>query len=465
MKTRPTRIATIILVCGLAGCSSTWQREPVAFRPAGTPAAMNQAPATGNAQGDPTWQDRYWTQSVTSAETRANPAPRHAPGAEAGFPDSPAPAYAASDSSSGTIGAGRPGALGSTTSGQGTSDDGLGWYSGTFDESLAGSTPPEDAAGSANISQVTDTFEGADFDPVVSRDGSFIVFASTQHRATSDLYLKRLGSSVLTQITSDPGHDMMPSISPDGRWIAFTSNRSGNWDIYVMPIDGGKALQLTTDGAPDLHPSWSPDGNGLVFCRFGEAGRRWELWVLDMRTPTLSFFIGEGLFPEWSPVAGTGASGMDRILYQRSRERGSRSFGVWTIDYGNGEATNPMLIASSPTQAYINPTWSPDARWVAFAGVPNDADWADRGAPRPSNADLFLASVEGGNRVPLTSGRGVDLMPTFAPDGTLFFISDRSGHDNLWMMTTHGAIQTATGRVPMGAPVFAGAEGGGAEGH
>lgn len=439
----------LVLLCGAAaGCSSMWQREPVVFRPgyegesATTGARMErggrgQTPTTGNAQGTPSWQSRYWAAADGAPLTD-------------GFPDSP-----------GSASLGGPGALGSTTSGRGTSDDGLGWYSGTFDESLATSRPPTDAGGSANVSKVTDTFEGADFDPVISRDGRFMVFASTQHRATADLYLKRMGSSVLTQITSDPGHDIMPSISPDGKWIAFTSNRSGNWDIYVMPIDGGKALQLTTDAAPDLHPSWSPDGNGLVFCRFGQTARRWELWVLDMRTPTISFFIGEGLFPEWCPVASTGSNGSDRILYQRSRERGSRSFGVWTIDYGNGEAANPMLIASSASQAYINPTWSPDGQWVAFAGVPNDADWAERGAPRPSNADLYLASVEGGNRVPLTSGRGVDLMPTFAPDGTLFFISDRSGHDNVWMMTTHEAIQTATGRVPMGAPVFTQAE----EGH
>ncbi len=436
------RPALLLALSGLGvGCSSSWQREPVTFRPttADNANTQPQTPTTGNAQGTPTWQ--YESLALAGPATD-------------GFPDSPPGTPTASSSNPGRT----PGALGSTTSGQGTSDDGLGWYSATIDESLASSLPPDDAGGSANISQVTDTFEGADFDPVISRDGGFIVFASTQHRPTADLYLKRLGSSVLTQLTSDPGHDMMPSISPDGQWIAFTSNRSGNWDVYVMPIDGGKALQLTTDAAPDLHPSWSPDGNSLVFCRFGEAARRWELWVLDMRTPTLSFFIGEGLFPEWCPIAATGSNGSDRILYQRARERGSRSFGVWTIDYGNGEAANPMLIASSPSQAYINPTWSPDAQWVAFAGVPNDADWAERDAPRPSNADLFLASVEGGNRVPLTSGRGVDLMPAFAPDGTLFFISDRSGHDNLWMMTTHQAIQTATGRVPMGAPVFTNAE-------
>lgn len=447
------RPALLVALAGsLAGCSASWQREPVAFRPAPAHAATSQAapaqtPATGNAQGAPSWQSGW---EAGQGGPIVSAAASNTPPTTDGFPDSPAPA--------------RPDfpAPNTAANASGSSDDGLGWYTGTFSEPLADSRPVEDAGGSANISQVTQTFEGSDFDPIVSRDGSFMVFASTQHRPTADIYLKRMGSTVLTQLTSDPAHDMMPSISPDGQWIAFTSNRSGNWDIYVMPIDGGKALQLTTDTAADLHPSWSPDGNSLVFCRYGQTARRWELWVLDMRTPTISFYIGEGLFPEWCPVAGTGSNGSDRILYQRSRERGSRSFGVWTVDYGHGEASNPMLIASGPDQAFINPSWSPDGRWVAFAGVPADAHWSERNTPRPSNADLFLASVEGGNRVRLTSGSSVDLMPTFAPDGTLLFISDRSGTDCVWMMTTREAIQTATGRVPMGQPVFTQA---GDEGH
>lgn len=444
----PFRIGALLIVAGLAGCSTTVQRGPVA---ATTSDDIEPMPARVEPRATPT--------GVATARPTSRPTNQAA--STDGFPDSPAPVYAAYESSNSTNTNAqsptpyrRPGPIGSTTSGFDTPDDGLGWYSGTFEESLASATPPPNPQGTANISQVTTTFDGADFDPVISRDGSFMVFASTQHRPTADIYLKRTGSSVLTQITSDPAHDMMPSISPDGQWIAFTSNRSGNWDIYVMPITGGKALQLTTDAAADLHPSFSPDGQSLVFCRFGQASRRWELWVLDMRTPTLAFFIGEGLFPEWCPIAGTGQGGTDRIVYQRARERGSRAFGVWTIDYGHGEATNPMLIAAAPNHAYINPTWSPDAKWIAFASVPSDADWAERGAPRPSNADLVLASVEGGNRVPLTSGRGVDLMPTFAPDGSLLFISDRTGHDNVWMMTTREAIHTATGRVPMGTPVY-----------
>mgnify|MGYP006257062527 FL=1 len=67
------------------------------------------------------------------------------------------------------------------------------------------------------------------------------------------------------QLTASPGHDWGPVWSPDGRRIAFASNRSGNFDVYVMDADGGNVEQLTDDPAEDFEPVWSPDGKHLAF--------------------------------------------------------------------------------------------------------------------------------------------------------------------------------------------------------
>jgi hypothetical protein len=150
----------------------------------------------------------------------------------------------------------------------------------------------------ANVARVTFAEEGADFDPCVSPDGSRLVFASTQHRATADIYIKRTDSRVVTQLTNDPAEDAMPKVSPDGERIAFASNRAGSWDIYVMPIGGGKAVQISSDLADEIHPSWSPDGSQLVFGRLGEATGRWEMWIVSLQNPSVAHFIGFGLFPE-----------------------------------------------------------------------------------------------------------------------------------------------------------------------
>ncbi|MBX3357245.1 MAG: PD40 domain-containing protein [Phycisphaeraceae bacterium] len=298
--------------------------------------------------------------------------------------------------------------------------------------------------GMESLSQVTFAAEGGAFDPCVSRDGKMIVFTSTQHRPTADIYIKPVNGRTLTQLTADPAHDIMPVISPDGQRIAFASNRAGSWDIYVMSVNGGQAVQVTSDKTHELHPSWSPDGTRLVFCRLGEVSGRWEMWVSDVNQTASSEFIGYGLFPSWSPVAAGGEGGRDKILFQRSRERGDRAFSVWTLDYKPGDTSSPTEIASSQSAALINPAWSPDGQRIVFGVVPNPGA-ATGGATRPQMADLWMADITGGGRVNLTAGRFVNLMPTWSPDGRIYFVSDRGGVDNIWSIGTEKAVFAATG--------------------
>ncbi len=292
-----------------------------------------------------------------------------------------------------------------------------------------------------NVARVTFAEEGADFDPSVSRDGSKLVFASTQHRRTADIYIKNTDGRVVTQLTNDPADDINPQISPDGTKIAFASNRSGSWDIYVMPVTGGKAVQVTDDPANEIHPSWSPDGRQLVFSRQSEVSSRWEMWIVDTANPSASQYIGDGLFPQWCPVAATGTEGADRIMYQLPRERGRRSFAVWTVDISNGRAMNASQIASSASTALINPAWSPDGRWIVFSEVMAPA--TPNAAARPAQAILWMTSLNGEARVRLTSGEGVSLGPVWGPGNRLFFVSDRTGADNIWTMDVGNAVQSA----------------------
>lgn len=330
-----------------------------------------------------------------------------------------------------------------------------------FSVALRHALPSEASSGIAdrnapNANQITYTFDGADFDPMVSTDGSMIVYASTQHRPTPDIYLKHVGSSVIRQLTNDESSNAMPALSPDGSRVAFCSDRSGNWDVYVMPVSGGPAVQITNDASHDIHPSWSPDGSRLVFGRLGQTTRRWEMWVIDASSPSVSEFIGFGMFPEWCPVAGTGENGSDKILFQRSRERGDRAFGLWTLDYGNGRVGNLTQIIASPLSAFINASWAPDGKHIAFATVPTPAAWSDASAPRPPRAELWMMPVTGGARVALTSGDAVDLMPTWGPDNRIFFVSDRSGSDNIWSMDLSPAILAITGSEPPSRSVITG---------
>ncbi len=287
----------------------------------------------------------------------------------------------------------------------------------------------------ANASPFTDGRVGADFDPSVSPDGRFVVFASTRHRETPDLFLKHVGGSVLTQLTDESSSEVMPAISPDGKRVAFVSDRNGAWNLYVMPVTGGRPVQLTRDASPDLHPSWSPDGTKIVFCRQGRSSGRWELWVVDADNPSVSRYIGEGLLPRWCPVQGTGSGGADRIVYQRPRERDDGAYGVWMMDFAGGEAGSPMHLVSLPDAACINPSWSPDGRHVVYSVVPTDGAAA--------SGQLWMTNVEGSWRVALTGGPWRDHLPVWASDGRVYFVSNRTGTESIWSVDAGRVLASA----------------------
>ena len=63
-----------------------------------------------------------------------------------------------------------------------------------------------------------------------------------------------------------------PVYSPDGQWLAFTSNRGGNWDLYVMRPDGTGLRQVTSHAGKDDHAAWSPDSRELAFVSTRDGG-------------------------------------------------------------------------------------------------------------------------------------------------------------------------------------------------
>ncbi|MEM8756151.1 MAG: DPP IV N-terminal domain-containing protein [Planctomycetota bacterium] len=292
----------------------------------------------------------------------------------------------------------------------------------------------------ADLSRISFSSVGADFDPVATADGNHVFFASTRHRTTADIYRKHKQSRVVTQITTDPGHDVMPAVSPDGSRLAFASNRQGNWNIYVIDAGGGQARPVTDDAAHELHASWSPDGTRLVYCRLGPVSQRWELWLVDVENPMVKHQIGFGLFPEFAPVAGTGTNGSNQIVFQRARERGSRLFSIWSMDLRGNDAGYLTELASRPDAALINPTWSRDGNRVAYASVPLAA--ANNNG-KPGEADIWILNIDGTGETNLTADDAVNLMPAWGEQNEIFFISDRSGTDNIWSVAGDEAVLAA----------------------
>lgn len=90
----------------------------------------------------------------------------------------------------------------------------------------------------ANPAQLTAT--PADDRPYWSPSGNFVAFMSNTRDGNYEIYRVDAASREVIRLTNDPGMDILPAISPDGRWIAFVSNRDGSWKIYAVPSTGGE---------------------------------------------------------------------------------------------------------------------------------------------------------------------------------------------------------------------------------
>lgn len=313
-----------------------------------------------------------------------------------------------------------------------TSDVALSIYGQLPDANNAAQSPLDSPQG---VEQATFTTEGSDFDPETDPAGRYLVFASTRHREQPDIYLQMIGGTTVTQLTNDPAKDIMPTWSPDGSRIAFASDRSGNWDVYVMDVNGGKAQQITNNPTHDLHPSFSPDGTKLVYCSYGSKSGQWELVVIDLNNTANRQIIAHGLFPQWSPNG-------DKILFQRARQRGTKWFSVWTVDYEKGEAKRATEIVAANNAAAITPSWGPNGDYIVFSTVVSP-DLANDATPVQAN--VWIVATDGSFRTNLTNNKFANLQPTWSRDGTIYFVSNRSkdGIENVWSIRPDQVLRLA----------------------
>ncbi len=154
--------------------------------------------------------------------------------------------------------------------------------------------------GTASPSPATDCDDdGSPSPPTTTADLAF----SMDVLSDSEIHVMGADGANVKRLTSSLGVDMKPSWSPDGRRIAFRTQRDGNDEIYVMNADGTCQGNLTNDPVDDRSPAWSPDGRSIAFDHFF-TGSIQDIAVIDVdgmnrhRVTTRS-----GEYPAWSPMA------------------------------------------------------------------------------------------------------------------------------------------------------------------
>jgi imidazolonepropionase-like amidohydrolase/Tol biopolymer transport system component len=158
-----------------------------------------------------------------------------------------------------------------------------------------------------------DTSEGTWMNLDVSPDGKQIVFD-----LLGDLFLMPIGGGPATRIAGGPAFDMQPRFSPDGRRIAFSSDRDGLWNIWTMNVDGGDARQISRERRWFINsPAWSPDGEYICARRHFVKERSLgagEIWMYHSSGPSDGLQVTER--NGWQKDAGEPAIAPDgKVLY------------------------------------------------------------------------------------------------------------------------------------------------------
>jgi len=96
--------------------------------------------------------------------------------------------------------------------------------------------------------------------PAISADGSTIAFVYA-----GDIYLAPASGGDSKLLISHEAYDSNPSFSPDGRFLAFSSRRTGNGDVYIIDLDGGRLHRLSYSSSVDQAEAWSPDSKWVYF--------------------------------------------------------------------------------------------------------------------------------------------------------------------------------------------------------
>jgi Tol biopolymer transport system component len=243
----------------------------------------------------------------------------------------------------------------------------------------------------ARLDQITDSADLENF-PSLSPDGRFVAYEGRPEGGTSDVYLLRVGGRNPINLTRDfPGDDGQPAFSPEGERIAFRSDREGG-GLFVMGATGESVRRLTAAG---FHPAWSPDGRRLAFCTesvdapFARSATS-QLWVVDVESgESRRISTADAVHPRWSP-------GGARIAYWGLREGGQRD--LWTMPVEGGD---PVPVTEDPPVDW-SPVWSPDGRHLYFS--------SDRGG----NMNLWRVPIDErtgalrGSPEPVTTGSGGD---------------------------------------------------------
>jgi Tol biopolymer transport system component len=226
-------------------------------------------------------------------------------------------------------------------------------------------------------------------------------------------------------LTSYPGEQIEPSLSPDGSMVAFSWNgeNQDNFDIYVKVVDAPTAIRLTTDPGRDVRPAWSPDGRQIAFLR--NPGASGEVYVVSALGGT-----------ERRVMASSGESvgwmADSRSLLVMDRKSPGDPHAGYAVSMETGERRQVTFPPTGSITGDYDFVVSPDGKRIAFCRM-----------VRPPVAELWVMPATGGKWEKLTESRRYRRGLAWTPDGrNIVFSSQQTGCSALW------TVRAEPGAVP-----------------
>jgi Tol biopolymer transport system component len=234
--------------------------------------------------------------------------------------------------------------------------------------------------------------------------------------------LTRGGSPALVigrseQLTSDPGLEIQPAISPDGRLVAYSAGNSSRMRIFIRPAGGGRTIPLSDDsGAVETQARWSPDGSSLLFLTRGGVSVAPTLGGSSrpVVAPASTYNVTAAA---WSPDG-------QEIAFVRGDS-------LQVVPLAGGSAR--WLASGSDLHSC---SWSPDGRWIACVSLNQVSVRPGSTFGNLAPSTIILVPAVGGEPVRLLEPRAFNQSPVWSPDGRrLFFLSNRDGPRDIYAIT------------------------------